>query len=142
MDDERWLGLAVELAGRCPPSATAFSVGAVVVADDRVVSQGYSRRDTPADHAEEVALRDVPAPPPGATVYSSMEPCGQRASRPRTCTDLILAAGVSRVVYALAEPELFVVPRGAARLREAGVEVVWLPEFAEAAAAVNAHLRG
>jgi len=150
MDDLRWLRMAVELGRRCPPSATAFSVGAVIVADDQVITEGFSRQTDPADHAEEVALRaaagwltgqrDQPNPAI-ATIYSSMEPCGQRASRPHTCTDLILAAGLRRVVFALAEPETFVQPRGAALLRAAGVEVVHLPELAEEVADTNAHLR-
>jgi diaminohydroxyphosphoribosylaminopyrimidine deaminase/5-amino-6-(5-phosphoribosylamino)uracil reductase len=75
-----------------------------------------------------------------ATLYSSLEPCSVRASRPRTCTELILAAGMRRVVFAWREPAVFVDCQGAEILAAAGVEVVELPEFAAVARSVNAHL--
>ncbi|KJS56029.1 dCMP deaminase [Streptomyces rubellomurinus subsp. indigoferus] len=138
---------AVELSRRCPPSTTAFSVGAVIVgADGTVLAEGFSRETDPHDHAEEAALAKLPAGDPrlrGATVYSSLEPCGRRASRPRPCARLLIAAGVPRVVVAWREPDLFVTDcQGAALLTAAGVEVVELPELAEEARAVNAHLLG
>ncbi|WP_433336849.1 dCMP deaminase [Spirillospora sp. CA-294931] len=145
MDDARWLGLACDLALECPPSRTAFSVGAVIVdADGRELARGFSRRDDPLDHAEEAALagladRDGLA---GATLYSSLEPCGERASRPRTCSELIVAAGIGRVVFAWREPSLFVEGRGAELLRSHGVELVELPGLAERARRPNAHLLG
>ncbi|MEV7597771.1 deaminase [Kitasatospora sp. NPDC089797] len=136
---------AVELSRRCPPSGTAFSVGAVVVgADGEVLAEGFSREGDPHDHAEEAALAKLPAGDPrlrGATVYSSLEPCGLRASRPVPCARLLIAAGVPRVVVAWREPDLFVTDcQGTALLAAAGVEVVELPELAEEARAVNAHL--
>jgi len=132
--DDRWLAEACTLAERCPPSTRAFSVGCVVVgADDAVIATGWSRRDGPLDHAEEAALRDLdPADPrlAGATVYCSLEPCGQRASRPVTCVQHILAAGVRRVVMAWHEPPTYVgAPSGVAQLEEAGVGVVQLPRW-------------
>lgn len=133
---------AVALAERCEPSPTAFSVGAVIVAGGRAVGEGYSRAEQPQDHAEEVALRHAGGSAAGATVYSTMEPCGQRASRPAPCARLLADARVARVVYAVAEPERFVqAPSGIAVLREAGVEVEAMPAFAAAAARPNAHLR-
>lgn len=141
MSDLDHLALAVDLAYRCPPSATAFSVGAVIATPDGpVLSRGFSRAEQPHDHAEEVALRHAPADLPGVTVYSSLEPCGRRASRPATCAELIIAAGVRRVVYAWEEPSLFVEGRGAEVLRAAGVEVLVLDAFAARARAANAHL--
>ncbi|GHF43762.1 hypothetical protein GCM10018790_21740 [Kitasatospora xanthocidica] len=138
---------AVELSRSCPPSETAFSVGAVIVgADGEVLAEGYSREADAHDHAEEAALAKLPAGDPrlrGATVYSSLEPCGQRASRPVPCARLLIAAGVPRVVVAWREPDLFVTDcQGTALLEAAGVEVVELPELAGAARAVNAHLLG
>ncbi|MEU9044140.1 deaminase [Kitasatospora sp. NPDC048343] len=138
---------AVELSRQCPPSETAFSVGAVIVgADGRVLAEGYSREADAHDHAEEAALAKLPVGDPrlrGATVYSSLEPCGQRASRPVPCARLLIAAGVPRVVVAWREPDLFVTDcQGTALLEAAGVEVVELPELAEDARAVNAHLLG
>ncbi|MBV6701134.1 dCMP deaminase [Kitasatospora aureofaciens] len=136
---------AVELSRRCPPSETAFSVGAVIVgADGEVLAEGYSREVDAHNHAEEAALGKLPAGDPrlrGATVYSSLEPCGRRASRPVPCARLIIAAGVPRVVVAWREPDLFVTDcQGTALLEAAGIEVVELPELAAEARAVNAHL--
>ncbi|MEV0644351.1 deaminase [Phytomonospora sp. NPDC050363] len=141
MSDEEHLRAAVRLANLCPPSATAFSVGAVIAAPGGpVLSTGYSRQEDPHDHAEEVALRHAPADLDGVTVYTSLEPCGERASRPETCARLIIAAGVRRVVYAWDEPSLFVPGRGAEVLRAAGVEVVKLGGLEAEARAANVHL--
>ncbi|THV28766.1 dCMP deaminase [Glycomyces paridis] len=136
---------AVELAGNCPPSESAFSVGAVIVAHGRVVGEGWSRAEGPKDHAEEVALRRMVlgalGPVRGATVYSSMEPCGRRSPGHVPCAVLLAEAGAARVVYALPEPPNFVDrPGGAAMLREKGVVVDVMPEFAAAAERPNAHL--
>jgi diaminohydroxyphosphoribosylaminopyrimidine deaminase / 5-amino-6-(5-phosphoribosylamino)uracil reductase len=145
--DRYWLHVAIELSRRCPPSATAFSVGAVLVAADSVLTDGYSREFDPADHAEEIALAKIGLPGPGsrpelagATLYSSLEPCAARASRPTPCADLIIASGIGRVVIAWREPPIFVPGGGAVRLRKAGLRVEVLPELAGAAKAVNAHL--
>ena len=155
------LRLAVELSRSCPPVSGAYSVGAIVTdAQGTVISTGYSREllrglgDPDKNHAEEVALAKLgfhdprlktSSPRPGAakpTLYTSLEPCSPRASRPLSCTDHILGAGIPRVVLALREPALLAVCDGADRLRAAGVEVVELPELAEQVRAVNAHLLG
>ena len=141
--DRSWLQETIELSRRCPSSETAFSVGAVLVsASGRVIATGYSREREPADHAEEVALAKACASDElaAATMYSSLEPCLHRASRPRPCAELIVAAGIRRVVVAWLEPPVFVAGGGAAWLRAAGVTVVEFPELAGAARAVNAHL--
>jgi len=153
--DERWMKLAVELAWRCPPSQTAFSVGAIIVgANGAEISRGYSRENDPVVHAEESALSKLASTGPGrhdprlvdprlrgATIYSTLEPCAQRQSRQRTCTQLIIAAGLRRVVFAWREPNLFV-PDAAGHelLEEAGIEVTELSELAREAAAPNNHL--
>ncbi|GGS89062.1 dihydrofolate reductase family protein [Streptomyces chromofuscus] len=146
--DGRWLALACELAALCPPSRTAFSVGAVVVAEDGTeLARGHSREGgDPVVHAEEAALAKIDAAEPrlpGATVYTSLEPCTHRASRPRPCARLILDAGVGRVVTAWREPDTFV--RGAdgsGLLAGAGVTVVVVPEYEAAAKEPNRHLVG
>jgi pyrimidine deaminase RibD-like protein len=84
----------------------------------------------------------VPPEIGAATLYSSLEPCRYRASRPRPCAELIIEAGVRRVVIAWLEPPLLAVGGGAALLREAGVAVVEIPELAAAARAVNAAVLG
>jgi 5-amino-6-(5-phosphoribosylamino)uracil reductase len=148
--DRRFLSWAVELSRLCPPSDSAFSVGAVVVGEDgEVLATGYSREQEDHDHAEEVALRKLAHGKPGsdprlrhATLYSSLVPCGARASRPVTCVGHIAAAGIPRVVFAWREPRLFTDGEGAEQLRAAGVAVTEVPELAERARAVNAHLVG
>lgn len=137
--------LAIELARQCPPSQTAFSVGAVIVgADGTELSRGFSRENDPVVHAEESALGKLSPGDPrlaGATIYSTLEPCSQRASRPRSCTQLIIAAGLQRVVIAWREPRLFVAsPAGSGLLERAGVAVTELPELAAEAIAPNSHL--
>jgi riboflavin-specific deaminase-like protein len=143
--DHRFLAWAVELARLCPPSETAFSVGCVILGEDgEVLATGFSREQEDHDHAEEVALRKL-GPDPRlrhATLYSSLVPCGARSSRPVTCVQHIVAAGIPRVVYAWDEPRLFTAGEGAAQLRAAGVSVTELPDLAERAQSVNAHLVG
>jgi diaminohydroxyphosphoribosylaminopyrimidine deaminase/5-amino-6-(5-phosphoribosylamino)uracil reductase len=161
-DDLSRLREAIELSRRCPPSDSAFSVGAVLVGvDGGVLATGYSRERDPHDHAEEVALArastaadadavGVGAGPAGAglvgaglagaTMYTSLEPCRRRLSRARSCAELIVAAGVQRVVLAWIEPPLFVPGGGAQWLADRGVTVVQIPELAAEARTVNAHL--
>jgi 5-amino-6-(5-phosphoribosylamino)uracil reductase len=138
--------LAVSLARQCPPSDSAFSVGAVIVDADGVeLSRGFSREGgDPMAHAEEAALGKLSPGEPrlaGATIYSTLEPCSQRKSRPRTCTELIIAAGLRRVAIAWREPALFVADaQGYELLTRAGIAVTELPEFAADAMAPNRHL--
>ena len=73
-------------------------------------------------------------------MYTSLEPCTARRSRTRTCTELILAAGIRRVIFAMREPLIFAECHGAETLREAGVEVVELTDLAGLVRRVNAHL--
>ena len=144
--DHHWLALACDLAAECPPSRTAFSVGAVIVAADGTeLARGHSREaGDPVVHAEEAALAKLdPADPrlASATVYSSLEPCAHRASRPKPCARLILDAGVRRVVTAWREPDTFVAGAdGSGLLAGQGVEVVVLEEYAGRAKAPNQHL--
>ncbi|MCI3245978.1 dihydrofolate reductase family protein [Streptomyces spinosisporus] len=144
--DHHWLALACELADRCPPSRTAFSVGAVIVAADGTeLARGHSREgEDPVVHAEEAALAKLdPADERlrSATVYSSLEPCVRRASRPKPCARLILDAGVGRVVTAWREPDTFVADAdGSGLLASQGVDVIVLPEHEEQAKAPNRHL--
>lgn len=142
--DRRWLREAIALSSRCPPSQTAFSVGAVIVsADGTPIATGYSRETGPLDHAEEAALGKLSPGDPrlvSATLYTSLEPCGARASKPRTCAELIIAAGLHRVVYAWHEPPLLAAGRGAELLRSAGVTVIEAADLADEARLTNAHL--
>jgi diaminohydroxyphosphoribosylaminopyrimidine deaminase/5-amino-6-(5-phosphoribosylamino)uracil reductase len=141
VEDRRWLSTAIALSWSCPPADTAYSVGAVIVdAGGQELSRGYSRDDAPILHAEESALAKLAgtgADLSGATIYSTMEPCSTRRSGPRTCTELIIAAGLRRVVMGLREPANFVDCVGLEALRAAGVEVVMIPDFDAEVRAVN-----
>ena len=144
--DRRWLREAIDLSRKCTPTDTAYCVGAIVVAADGTrLADGYSRETDPHVHAEEaaiakLALRSRYVDLTGATIYSSLEPCGARRSRPRTCTELILAAGIRRAVFALREPPLFAECHGAEMLRDGGAEVVEIPDLGQLVRDVNAQV--
>jgi diaminohydroxyphosphoribosylaminopyrimidine deaminase/5-amino-6-(5-phosphoribosylamino)uracil reductase len=144
MRDRDWLAEAIELSRLCPPSSTAYAVGAVVVAPGRgELARGYSRETDPLDHAEESALAKLSASltdPTGATLYSSLEPCTSRRSRTRTCTELIIAAGLRRVVFALREPPVLAECHGVELLASAGIEVVEIDDLGGLVRAVNREL--
>ncbi|ALG14817.1 hypothetical protein AOZ06_15690 [Kibdelosporangium phytohabitans] len=132
--DRYWLRVCVEESRKCPPSETAFPVGAVIVgADGTEIARGYSRETDPTAHAEEEALAKVTPGDPRlatATIYSSLEPCSTRKSRPRSCAQWIIGAGIPRAVFGLREPSRFVVGKGFEMLTAAGVTVVERPDVA------------
>ena len=143
--DYEGMRIGIELAYQCPQSPGAFSVGAVIVDQKgEEISRGYSRETGSHVHAEESALAKLSRDDPRlktATIYSTLEPCSHRKSRPRTCTQLILEARIPRVVMAWREPSLFVADcQGYELLANAGVTVVEISELAEAAKAPNTHL--
>ncbi len=144
--DRHWLHEAIELSRRCPPSAAAYCVGAVLVSSaGAVLATGFSRERNPLDHAEEAVLARVDPVDPrlaSATLYSSLEPCRFRASRPVACAELIIAAGLRRVVVAWLEPPVLAPGGGAELLRAQGVTVLEVPELAAEARAVNVALLG
>jgi 5-amino-6-(5-phosphoribosylamino)uracil reductase len=133
-----------------PPSDSAFSVGrssSARTARSWPPGSPASRRTTTTPRRwrlRKLTQRKL-GPDPRlrhATLYSSLVPCGARASRPVTCVGHIVAAGIPRVVFAWREPRLFTDGEGAEQLRAAGVAVTEVPELAERARAVNAHLVG
>ena len=119
-DDARFMRRALELAGRgrgrVEPGAM---VGALVVKDGEVVGEGWHTEYGRA-HAEVEALRAAGPRAAGSTVYVTLEPCSHFGKTP-PCTHALLAAGVSRVVFACADPNP-TAAGGGAKLREAGVE--------------------
>lgn len=144
LDDDALLRKAIELSRRSPASPSAFSVGCLLARPDgTVIAAGYSRQDDSRVHAEEAALRAVPPGTPlgDVTLYSSLEPCGDRASAAMPCADLIIAAGIRRVVIAWREPALFVPAcRGLSRLRDEGITVRHLACLTDLARQANCHL--
>lgn len=144
MTDLHWLAAAIECSRLSPPAPDHYAVGAVIVgAGGRVLATGYTGETDPHYHAEEAALAKLAGVDlTGATLYSSLEPCTTRRSRPRSCADLLVAAGLRRVVFALREPPVFADGQGAERLLAAGIEVVELSEYGSAVAEINEHVLG
>ncbi|WP_409496359.1 dihydrofolate reductase family protein [Amycolatopsis sp. cmx-11-12] len=135
---------AIALADLCPPRT--FRVGAVITAaDGEVISTGYSGDGDPNNHAEEAALAKLEPGDPRlaeATMYTSLEPCSSRTSHPRSCTQLILDAGLPRVVFAWREPSVFVDCVGAETLEAAGRRVIEVTALAADVRRANTHIPG
>ena len=143
LTDRRRLLRAVELGERSEPCGTAYRVGCVVAVRDGREYEGYTHETDCRNHAEEEALAKAAADGAdllGACVYTSMEPCSVRASKPVSCTERIIRSGASRVVYAYAEPACFVRCEGTRLLREAGIDVLPVPAYAPLVRRTNAHI--
>ncbi|HLH01245.1 MAG TPA: bifunctional diaminohydroxyphosphoribosylaminopyrimidine deaminase/5-amino-6-(5-phosphoribosylamino)uracil reductase RibD [Bryobacteraceae bacterium] len=112
------LKLAEQGRGQTSPNPT---VGALVVNDGREVGRGFHLWSH-KDHAEVVALREAREAARGGTLYVTLEPCSHQG-RTGPCADQVIAAGVTRVVAAMQDPNPQVAGQGFAKLRAAGVEV-------------------
>lgn len=130
-DHEQMMGRAIARAehSRWLASPNPW-VGAVVVADDGTSFEGGTQRPG-GPHAERVALAAAGARARGATLYTTLEPCGH-TGRTGPCTEAIVAAGVARVVVALEDPDPLVAGTGLAQLERAGIEVIVGPGAARA----------
>jgi len=118
---EAAMARAIELArlglGKTFPNPI---VGAVITsAAGEFISEGFHEG---GDHAEVVAISAAKDIPTGSIIYVSLEPCNHQGKTP-PCTDAIIKAGLSKVVYAVSDPNP-VAAGGAQRLQGAGVEVV------------------
>ena len=120
-DDEHWMRRAIDLA-RTNVGRTAEnpSVGCVIVKDGVVLGEAVTAPGG-RPHAEEQALRITGPAARGATAYVTLEPCGERSSGARSCSELLVTAGVARVVVAAADSSPLASGRGVLRLRDAGV---------------------
>ncbi len=126
---------ALELARRGIYSARPNPmVGCVIARADRIIAEGWHEQ-AGEHHAEINALNAAGEAARGATVYVTLEPCAHHGRTP-PCADALIAAGVARVVAAMADPFPEVAGRGLARLAEAGVETE-VGLMAAAAKAVN-----
>lgn len=122
MDDEHYMAEAFALAERGRGSTHPNPlVGAVLVKGGEVVGRGWHL--TPGQpHAEAMALTEAGERARGATLYCTLEPCSHHGKTP-PCSDALVAAGVTRAVIALRDPNPQVDGRGMDKLREGGVEV-------------------
>lgn len=122
LNHQRHMTRALELARRGLYTTTPNPrVGCVIVRDDVVVSEGWHER-AGEPHAEVLALRAAGERARGATVYVTLEPCAHHGRTPPCCETLI-AAGVSRVIAAMQDPNPLVAGKGMAKLRAANIEV-------------------
>lgn len=100
-------------------------VGAVLVADERIIGEGYHVR-CGEGHAEVNAFASVKTDDeallPKATMYVSLEPCSHYGKTP-PCVDLIIKKGIRRVVVGCVDEFAEVQGRGIKKLRDAGIDV-------------------
>jgi len=126
------LELARQSLGRTSPNP---AVGAVLVRDGQVVGSGFHTW-AGVKHAEVLALEQAGELARGATLYVNLEPCSHLGRTP-PCADAIVAAGVRRVVAAMADPNPRVSGQGFRRLREAGLAVELDTQFTAQAEKLN-----
>jgi diaminohydroxyphosphoribosylaminopyrimidine deaminase / 5-amino-6-(5-phosphoribosylamino)uracil reductase len=138
--DRRYMQLALAVGrrglGRTHPNP---AVGAVVVKDGDIVGRGWTQPGG-RPHAEPVALAQAGESARGATLYVTLEPCSHVGKSP-PCADAIMAAGITRVVSAIEDPNPEVAGQGHAKLRKAGIEVDVGLEAEEAARVHAGHFR-
>ena len=127
MTDETYMRRCLQLAANGIQGARPNPmVGAVIVAQERIIGEGYHVRCGEA-HAEVNAFASVRPEDEcllaDATLYVSLEPCSHYGKTP-PCADLIVSKGVRRVVVGCVDPFAQVQGRGIQKLRDAGIEVV------------------
>ncbi|WP_033425364.1 bifunctional diaminohydroxyphosphoribosylaminopyrimidine deaminase/5-amino-6-(5-phosphoribosylamino)uracil reductase RibD [Arsukibacterium perlucidum] len=97
------------------------NVGAVMVNNGKVVGEGYHHQ-AGQGHAEVYALAEAGGQARSATCYVTLEPCSHFGRTP-PCAEALIAAGVSRVVIAMLDPNPLVAGKGVALLEQAGIKV-------------------
>ncbi|MFE1744689.1 bifunctional diaminohydroxyphosphoribosylaminopyrimidine deaminase/5-amino-6-(5-phosphoribosylamino)uracil reductase RibD [Coleofasciculus sp. H7-2] len=116
---QRCIELARHALGQTAPNPL---VGSVIVQDGQIVGEGF-HPGAGHPHAEVFALRDAGERAKGATIYVNLEPCNHYGRTP-PCSEALVAAGVSKVVVGMVDPDPRVSGGGIERLRAAGIEVV------------------
>ena len=119
--DHGMMARALQLAERGLWTTTPNPrVGCVLVRDGQVVGEGWHEK-AGEPHAEVHALRAAGDRAKGATAYVTLEPCSHYGRTP-PCAEALIAAGVTRVVAAMTDPNPLVAGRGLAMLQAAGIE--------------------
>src|SRR5271157_4812601 len=114
---ENALDLARKATGLASPNPL---VGCVIVLNGEIIGQGFHEYDG-RKHAEILALAAAGEKARGATLYVTLEPCNH-TGRTGPCTEAIVAAGITRVVAAMEDPNPKTRGGGFTRLRCAGIE--------------------
>lgn len=118
--DHAMMGRTLQLAERGLWTTTPNPrVGCVIAHGEQIVGEGWHER-AGEPHAEVYALRAAGEAARGATAYVSLEPCSHHGRTP-PCAEALIAAGVARVVAAMADPNPQVAGRGLTRLEAAGI---------------------
>jgi len=114
---------AIELAERGLGGTSPNPIVGCVILDDEggPVGEGFHQR-AGQPHAEVEALRNAGEQARGGTAVVTLEPC-RHVGRTGPCVNALIEAGVSRVVYAVDDPNA-VAGGGAEVLRAAGIDVV------------------
>jgi len=119
--DTQMMARALQLARRGQYWASPNPhVGCVLVRGGQVIGEGFTQ-PAGGNHAEIEALR-VAGDASGATAYVTLEPCSH-TGKTGPCADVLVQAGVSRVVAAMADPNPLVAGQGFDKLRAAGIPV-------------------
>lgn len=154
-----YMRTALAEAAKCEPTPTAFCVGCVLVTHwpslhDQppvMLATGYSRELPGNTHAEANALAKANRISPDeltnlfsgtssvsldkilrhTDVYTTLEPCSIRTSGLAPCADALIAAKIRQCFIGVGEPDDFVKCEGAQKLKDAGIEVVWLKGLEE-----------
>ncbi|KAF8163356.1 cytidine deaminase-like protein [Crassisporium funariophilum] len=148
-----YIRLAIDEANKCTPTPTAFCVGCVLVtrlpintSPPTILSTGYSRELPGNTHAEANALSKAQDLSPEelqslfmletpssyaeiltyTDVYTTLEPCSIRTSSLKPCADALITSRIKRCFIGVGEPDDFVKCEGAQRLKDAGIEVIWV----------------
>ena len=121
--DLHFMGEALRLAETNPLRVSPNpSVGCVIVRDDQIIATGVTHPPG-GPHAEALALEKLEGHAVGATAYVSLEPCAHQG-RTGPCSHALVKAQVSRVVYALRDPNPEVAGQGAAYLQSHGITLL------------------
>jgi diaminohydroxyphosphoribosylaminopyrimidine deaminase / 5-amino-6-(5-phosphoribosylamino)uracil reductase len=132
-EDIVFMRRAIELArARLGHTGANPAVGCVIAKDGVILAEAATAEGG-RPHAEEQALAAAGEAAQGAVAYVTLEPCGERSSGAPSCSELLIAAGVARVVVAATDPSAMASGRGIERLRavDAPVELGLLADEAE-----------
>lgn len=113
------LTLSAANLGRTAPNPNVSA--AIYGADGALIADGAHNLQISADHAEVVAIKKAGDAARGATIVVSLEPCGHTGTT-GPCVDAIISAGISRVIYAVKDPNP-IAAGGAQKLIAAGISV-------------------